>query len=110
MDQPVTVTRADQDRTVALPPGGLLEVRLAWMPGTGYDWRPGPVDPRLLAPEGEPGTEPAAVGRPGASETRIFRFRARGAGEAVLEFLSRRPWEPEDPPVDAFRVRIEVGG
>lgn len=106
MDQPVIVTRADLDRTVALPAGGLLEVRLAWSPGTGYDWRPVPVD--LLAPEGEPGTEPNPEPRPGAPEVRVFRFRAQGAGEAVLEFLSRRPWEPQDPPADAFRVRIRV--
>jgi predicted secreted protein len=105
----VTVTKADQDRTVSVAAGGLVTVKLAWSPGTGYDWTLTRNEAALLRQEGEATSEPAREPKPGAPGTRIFRFRALKAGSTALEFQSRRSFEKEAPPQDTFRVQVVIG-
>lgn len=104
----ITITKADQGKTLHLARGGSLTVRLAWSPGTGYDWVPGALDGTRLQMEGEPGSEPNKEPMPGAPEIRIFRFRALKPGTTSLEFHSRRPWEKEAAPAETFRIQLTI--
>jgi predicted secreted protein len=108
VDSSVTITKADQDRTVTIATGGLVTVKLAWSPGTGYDWALTRNDPSLLQQEGGAASEPAKEPKPGAPETRVFRFKALKAGSTALEFQSRRGFEKEAPPQDTFRVQVVI--
>jgi predicted secreted protein len=108
MDQNVTVTKADHDKTVRVATGGRITVRLTWSPGTGYDWVIAKNDTTLLQQEGEAGTEPNKDPMPGAPETRILQFKALKAGTAALELHSRRPWEKDAPPLEVFRVKVAI--
>src|SRR5664279_4441223 len=80
VDSNVTVTKADQDQTVRVATGGQVTVKLAWSPGTGYDWALTQNDPTLLRQEGAATSEPAKEPMPGAPETRVFLFKALKAG------------------------------
>lgn len=108
MNQNVTVTKADHDKTVRVATGGRVTVRLTWSPGTGYDWLIAKNDATRLQPDGEPGSEPNREPMPGAPETRILTFKALKAGTADLELHSRRPWEKDAAPVEVFRVKVAI--
>jgi inhibitor of cysteine peptidase len=104
----VTVTKADKDQTVKVGTGGQVIVRLAWSPGTGYDWVLTKNDASVLRQEGEASSEPAKEPMPGAPEIRIFRFKALKAGSTPLEFHSRQPFEKQAPPAEVFRVQVVI--
>ena len=106
--QHITVSKADHEKTFRVAAGGRVTVRLAWSPGTGYDWLPGNLDGSRLQMEGEPATEPNKEPMPGAPEIRIFQFKALKAGPATLELHSRRPWEKETPPAETFRIQLTI--
>ncbi len=104
----VIVTKADHAQTVKVTKGGQLTVKLAWSPGTGYDWVITRNDPSMLRQEGETSTEPAKEPMPGAAETRIFHFRALQPGNTALEFQSRRAFEKDAPSMGEFRVQVLI--
>lgn len=108
LESNVTITKADQDRAVNVAKGGQVTVKLVWSPGTGYDWVLTRNDPSMLRQEGETRTEPAREPMPGASETRVFLFKALKPGSTSLEFQSRRSFEKEAPPTDVFRVQVVI--
>lgn len=108
VEQNITVTKADHDKSLKVAAGGRVTVRLTWSPGTGYDWLLGKHDATRLQQEGEAATEPNKEPMPGAPEIRIFQFKALKAGATVLEFHSRRPWEKDAPPADTFRVNLTI--
>jgi inhibitor of cysteine peptidase len=108
VESSVTVTKADKDRTVKVGTGGQVIVRLAWSPGTGYDWMLTQNDSTLLRQEGEASSEPAKQPMPGAAEVRIFHFKALKAGSTALEFQSRRSFEKDAPPLESFRVQVVI--
>jgi predicted secreted protein len=104
----VTVTKADKDQTVKVSTGGQVIVKLAWSPGTGYDWMLTQNDPSALRQEGEASSEPAKQPMPGAPEVRVFHFKALKAGSTALEFQSRRSFEKEAAPQESFRVQVVI--
>jgi predicted secreted protein len=104
----VIVTKADHAQTIKVAKGGQLTVKLAWSPGTGYDWVITKIDPSMLRQEGEASTEPAKEPMPGAPETRVFHFRALKSGNTTLEFQSRRSFEKGAPSMGEFRVQVVI--
>jgi predicted secreted protein len=108
VESSVTISKADHDRTVKTNPGALVTVKLAWSPGTGYDWVLTRNDPSLLRQEGEASAEPPKEPMPGAPEVRVFRFKALKPGATALEFQSRQPFEKQAPPAEVFRVQVVI--
>jgi inhibitor of cysteine peptidase len=106
--QSITVTKADQNKTVKVATGGQVTVKLTWSPGTGYDWLLAKHDATRLRQEGEATTEPSKHPKPGASETRVILFKALKAGTTMLEFHSLRPFEKDVPPQEVFRVQVAI--
>jgi inhibitor of cysteine peptidase len=106
----VVVTAADQGRPIELKPGQALRVGLESNRTTGYAWSLGQIDAAVIALLGKPVyTRSAAAARMvGAGGTETWRFRAAATGERQLQFLYRRPFEPNAPPARtvSFMVRV----
>jgi predicted secreted protein len=106
----VTVTEKDNNSTVELNRGDLLEVILEFSPGTGYSWQIAKNDANLLEPQGEPtisgGTEQKNM--PGAAEQATFRFRALKSGTTVIALQHKRPWEKEKEPHKVFSITVNI--
>jgi predicted secreted protein len=100
------VSVEDDGKTFDLPPGGTLTFRLASHSGTGFVWKPAPLDGGVLAGVGERTTEVSSA-VPGAPKMDIYRFVARSAGTTVIEMSYQRPWGHQ-PPVKTVRVTVTV--
>jgi inhibitor of cysteine peptidase len=89
----ITLTRADDRRTVELRTGEVVTVRLEENPTTGYQWALEPAGDEVLSLEGSEHvrTPGSAVG--GGGE-RVFTLRAKKVGSAILRARLRRAWEP----------------
>jgi inhibitor of cysteine peptidase len=104
----VRVTDADNGRTLTLASGDALVVSLASTLGTGFGWKVGHVDAKVLRQTG-----PSELVHPpnpmlGAPATQVFRFVATGGGSTRLELDYVRPWERGVPPARTFHLGLTV--
>ena len=91
----VTATYAENGQSVALPPGGILVLRLAGNASAGYAWEFTRLDAARLGfldSRYEPDSSAA-----GAGGTFTFRFEALQAGATVIGLAYRRSWETGAP-------------
>lgn len=91
----VVVTDADDGKTVPVPVGRKLVVRLKSNPTTGYRWRVAGSDPDHLRQEGEPSFEGPNGRLVGAGGVEVFTFAVHKAARTWLELEYVRPWEEE---------------
>lgn len=107
---PVTVTKADDGKTVKAAVGQELELRLAGNPTTGFSWALLQCEGDAVAAvgQGDYVQKPAQPGMVGVGGEFVFKFRAVKAGKARLTFAYRRPWEKDVPPADTFSVTVAV--
>lgn len=106
--KPVTVTQADNGKTVEVAKGGTLIVILEGNPGsTGYAWGLEAGNEAILKSQGDPRFTTTS-NLPGAPGTFEFKFTAVSVGTATLKFVNKRPWEPNDPNVQTFSVTVNV--
>jgi inhibitor of cysteine peptidase len=93
-------------RSIDVPVGESVELRLQETPSTGFRW--------TLASDGAPLCElvvddaGAADRRPGAARPHIWVFAARQPGDCEIELLYRRPWEKEAAPGRRFHLHLHV--
>jgi inhibitor of cysteine peptidase len=104
----VTITEADQGKTVQAKQGNTVLVSLPGNPSTGYTWVAKDV-PSFLKQEGEPtfkGTNgSSAVGAPG---TIVLTFRVELPGSGPLNLDYKRPWETTATPAKTFSTTVEA--
>ena len=103
----ITLTEADNGRTIDVPQGAEVLIRLEENPTTGYRWAFDLDDDAVLAPQASdlasaPG---AAVGGGGS---RTFTFTAGQPGTAHLQFKLWREWEGDSSIVERYGVTIAV--
>jgi len=105
---PVTLTTADNGRTVPVHRGAVVVVKLASNPTTGFGWHlVKPLDPRVLRLVSHR-YAPSSTSPPlGAGGFETWRFVARGAGRARLALAYFRSWEPKNV-VRRFTVGLRV--
>ena len=103
----VSLTEADDKRSIELRQGDKLEIKLPANPTTGYQWELKAVNTDILHPSGEPEFAPSsnAVGSGG---TVTLRFEAIGPGQTKLELIHRRPFEKNVPPIQSFQVTVSI--
>jgi inhibitor of cysteine peptidase len=102
----MTLEQSDDGRSIELPVGATLELRLPENPSTGYRWTVDQVDstvlrvnePRFVADGG-------AVGRGGA---RVFSFSATKPGHSPLSLKLWREWEGDSSVTSRFGVTLTV--
>ena len=104
----VSVTAADEGKSVSAAVGDNLDVALPGNPSTGYTWV-AKTTPSFLKQEGEPtftqGGSSGTVGAPGTLSIK-FKATAAGSGDLVLDY--KRPWETTTTPAKTFTTTVTV--
>ena len=100
----VLLNERDRDRTVEVPIGVVLDVRLQENPTTGYSWTVEAAN-GLEQLENSFETGGAAIG---AARVRVLRFRAAHPGSLELRLKHWRQWEGEASVTDRFGARFIV--
>jgi len=103
---PVTITKADDGKTVGVRVGDSLLLQLLETPGSGYRWDFARRDEGLLAVEdsGYRGHDD----RPGSGGVATWTLRARAPGKTRLELKRWRHWEGDRSIVERFSVTVEI--
>ncbi len=104
----MVLTDRDNGKTVCLPVGSILILKLSGQSGTGYMWTVAQQTRSILATEGVPRFEEATKNLPGGRVYQIFQFKAVNKGSGILELHYERQWEKNVPPARSFKVRVEV--
>jgi inhibitor of cysteine peptidase len=94
----VHLTEAESGLAVALEVGQEVVVTLAANPSTGFQWSYRATPEGVVDPIGESEYIPDQPVLTGSGGRERFRFTARRAGSAALQFEYRRPFEPGSPP------------
>ncbi|MFN8476193.1 MAG: protease inhibitor I42 family protein [Anaerolineae bacterium] len=107
---PVTLTAADNGKTVNVRLDQQAAVTLAGNPTTGYTWEAAPPSSDSVTAVGEPQykTDANAGGKAGVGGTYTFTYQGAAVGTAKLSFVYRRPWERDTPPAQTFDVTLNV--
>jgi inhibitor of cysteine peptidase len=103
----VMITPESNGRTVEVRTDQELVVRLPGNPAMGYRWSLAAAPAAVLKLEGLPQLErdPAGAGGP---VVEIWRFTTAHAGQQVLVFDYRLPWETEAPPARQLSFTVTV--
>lgn len=106
----IDITKADDGNTVAVPLGRSARIRLAGNPTTGYSWFLAGIDGNSVAAEGEVTYSPTPRGPGIVGGGGVFELllRTARAGKSTVRMEYKRPWEKDTPPIEAFRVTVEV--
>ena len=100
--QVVKLTESDNNRSVRLISGNTLIVRLNANPDRGQSWQVIQNDANKLKPLGSP------VLQQTGSQYKNFCFQAQSSGTSTLEFYYSRPWERNQPPLNIYRLNVQI--
>lgn len=104
---PVSLSAADDGKTIELKKGQTLQIALDGNPTTGYSWIPLAMEPALVEQVGEADYKPdsSLVGSPGML---TLKFKATSTGKGVLHLDYKRSWEKGVQPLKSFEVNLVV--
>jgi inhibitor of cysteine peptidase len=96
-------------KTVTVPVGKDIVIRLPGNPTTGFSWKIGEVKGEAVKSQGEPAyvTRPHKPGMVGVGGTYTFKLQAVEEGKATVKLVYLRPWEKKDPH-QTFTVTVQV--
>lgn len=103
----ITLTEADQGKTVTLRPGQSLVVQLAENPTTGFRWVLAQGNEEIVALRDSNYVMAAGAGIGGGGQ-RTFTFEASKPGSVQLQLKLWREWEGESSVLQRFSVTLEV--
>ncbi len=103
----ITLTEADQGKTVTLHPGQSLVVQLAENPTTGFRWSLDQGNEEIVALRDSNYVMAAGAGIGGGGQ-RTFTFEASKPGSVQLQLKLWREWEGEPSVIQRFSVTLEV--
>jgi inhibitor of cysteine peptidase len=102
----ITLRAADNGRTIDVPEGTEVLIRLEENPTTGYRWT-FDQDGDAAPPSGsDVASAPGAA--VGAGGTRVFTVTARQPGDVHFKFKLRREWEGDSSIIQRYQVNIKV--
>lgn len=106
----VTVTEKENGTKIKLAKGDSLVLKLVEQPGTAFGWDFIKSGEKVLKLQGKPLTEKPEKPIPGGKVTKVWRFKAEGAGVAELEMHYRRPFDDpkKTPPAKTFKLTVQV--
>jgi inhibitor of cysteine peptidase len=107
-EKTLTVTEKENGGKVKLAKGGLLTVKLAGNPTTGFRWFIAKNAKEELAPQGKGEYAPAQKGLIGGGGTFTFQFRASRVGTSELELVYKRGFEKDKAPAKTFKLKLQV--
>ena len=100
----MTLSEQDNGRTVDLPAGAIVTVRLKENPTTGYRWAVESAGGLSLIAD----NTAASGAAPGAAGVHEFQFRATSNGTFELRLKNSREWETDSSGIDRFNVTISA--
>ena len=103
----ITLTGADDGKTVDLGAGDDLVLRLKENPTTGYQWALEPGSDAVLAPQASDYVGGAGPALGGGGE-RVFTFKAQQAGSATIRLKLWRAWEGDKSVTERFAATVRV--
>ena len=103
----ITLTQADQGKSITLQPGQTLVVKLPENPTTGFRWAIARNDEATLALRSSDYAPAANVGVGGGGQ-RTFTFAAQKPGSVILQLKLWREWEGDSSVTKRFGVTIDV--
>jgi inhibitor of cysteine peptidase len=90
-----TVYGAD-DTSISVKAGDTFTIRLEANPTTGYEWAVTISDETVLALEkSDYVPDEVASDVAGSGGTQVFAFKALNSGEAAIDMVYQRSWEPQ---------------
>ena len=104
----MTLTEAQNGKSVTIAKGASVVISLESNPTTGYVWQVGKNDNAVLKLAGAPAFEPGAKQMPGAPGHQLFKFEAVASGSDVIALDYVRPWEKDLTPARKFSVVVTV--
>ena len=105
----ITLTEADQGKTIDVDQGTEVLIRLEENPTTGYRWAFDQND-RAAPPPQDSGFASAPDAAVGAGGARVFTFTAEQPGTIHLQFKLWREWEGDSSVIERYGVDIQVHG
>jgi inhibitor of cysteine peptidase len=103
----VTLTQADNGRSVEVRPGNVIVIQLAENPTTGFRWAVDQIDEQIVTIVRVDYTT-AAGGGIGGGGARSFTLKAEHSGTMELRLKLWRDWEGESSVIERFTVTIQV--
>ena len=100
--QVVKLTESDNNKEVRVIPGNTLMVRLDANPDSDQSWQIIQNNANTLKPLGYPVLEQTG------SQYENFCFQVQSAGNSTLEFHYRRSWERNKPPINIYRLNVQI--
>jgi len=107
----IKISADDNGSTIEMKEGQTLVLSIGGNPTTGYTWEVESVDQNILQSAGEADYSTDFKLRPGMTGvggTYKFKFTAVSAGVTPLKLKYWRTFEPENPPVEMFEVKVVV--
>jgi inhibitor of cysteine peptidase len=101
----ITLSNADNGKTLTLKPGQTLTLQLTENPTTGYRWSIAPFNDQLLKLTDDRFDLPKGSAMGGGGQ-RILTFKATRSGQINLTLNHKREWE--ESAVESFNLTIEV--
>lgn len=98
----IRLTDSDNDRQIRATVGNILIVRLGTGIGNDYSWQVVKNSSEKLAPLGKPVLEQTG------NQYKVFCFQGQSLGSSILEFHYNRPWEKEQPPLNTYRLNVQI--
>jgi len=103
----LTLTKADNGKSVEVARGDTVTITLEDNPSTGYRWAIDKNDASILAPQSDDYMQSPSSGIGGAGQ-RTFKFKALKAGAVQLQLKRWREWEGDSSIVDRFSAAVRV--
>ena len=106
----ITLTKADNGKTVKATVGQIIAVKLKGNVTTGYSWAVSMAGMPALQQVGKIAykTHVAPKDMVGVGGMSIATFKAVQAGKATIELQYRRPWEKDKPAAETFKATVVV--
>jgi inhibitor of cysteine peptidase len=103
----MTLTEADNGKSIAVVLGEKLVLRLNENPTTGFRWAVDTGDNEIIELNGT-NYIPAPTSAVGGVGQRVFVFKAKKSGSVRLLLKLRREWEGDKSIASRFEVNIHV--
>lgn len=106
MSASLTLTAADEGRTIELEAGEHFQIALEANVSTGFSWEPTSFNESIIRKLDTEFIPDAAV--LGSSGKQLLNFKAVGAGHTLLRLLYRRSFEKDVRASKSFEISIDV--
>ncbi len=103
----ITINQDQNNKILKVKIDDLITIRLKENPSTGYRWKFGELDKKIIEIEGSEYIHPSNKGI-GSGGMRTFTFRAKSLGKTKVQLQLKREWEKDKDPFDQFTLFIHI--